>query len=88
VAVAYVVVSWLLIQAASILFSTFEVPPGQSVARPDGSKDCWPNDVVAIIAAGLLALQLLHSKNTVAPRHNERLQVRSQKGKLKQRHIS
>ena len=27
VAVAYVVVSWLLIQAASILFPTFDAPP-------------------------------------------------------------
>ena len=27
VAVAYAVVSWLLIQAASILFPTFEAPP-------------------------------------------------------------
>jgi hypothetical protein len=25
--VAYAIVAWLLIQAASILFSTFEVPP-------------------------------------------------------------
>src|SRR5713226_2994246 len=40
VAVAYAVVAWLLIQAASILFPTFEAPP-------------WVMKVfVAIIAAG------------------------------------
>ena len=28
VAIAYAIVAWLLIQAASILFPTFEAPPG------------------------------------------------------------
>src|SRR6266700_8290986 len=100
VAVAYAVISWLLIQAASILLPTFEAPPwvmkvlivflalGFVVAlmiswafemTPEGMKrtaDISPDEVipywskrkfaaliigVAVIAAGLLAFQLLRA---------------------------
>jgi serine/threonine-protein kinase len=98
VAVAYVIVSWLLIQAASILFPTFEAPPwvikvfvavlvlGFPIAlifswafeiTPEGIKresEVEPNKSIrthtgrkivaltiglAVVAAGLLAFQLL-----------------------------
>src|SRR6266481_649984 len=100
VAVAYAVISWLLIQAASILLPTFEAPPWVMKAlvvlialgfvfavfiswafemTPEGMKrtaDVSPDEVipywskrkfaalligVAVIAAGLLAFQLLRS---------------------------
>jgi serine/threonine-protein kinase len=99
VAVAYAVVAWLLIQAASILFPTFEAPawvmkvfvvvlalgfpialafswafeittegikresevaPGESISAHTGRKLIGLTTVLAIIAAGLLALQLSH----------------------------
>src|ERR1051325_1157752 len=100
VAVAYGIVAWLLIQAASILFPTFEAPPwvmkvfvamiilGFPIAlifswafeiTPEGIKreeDVAPNEstkrtgrkivaitiVVAIIATGLFAFQLLRPR--------------------------
>jgi serine/threonine-protein kinase len=103
VAVAYAVVAWLLIQAASILFPTFEAPAwvmkvfvclvaaGFPIAlvvawsfemTPDGLKKTenispdaklpyWSRrkfaifvTTLALIAAALLALQLLRSRNT------------------------
>ncbi len=105
VAVAYAVVAWLLIQAASILFPTFEAPPwvmkvvvamivlGFPIAlilawafeiTPEGIKraeDVTPEESItgrtgrkllgitvalAVLAAGLLAWQLLRPK-PVAP---------------------
>jgi TolB-like protein/predicted Zn-dependent protease len=105
VAVAYAVVSWLLIQAASILLPTFEAPAwvmkalvvflalGFVVAvmiswafemTPEGMKrtaDISPDEVipywskrkfaaliigVAVIAAGLLAFQLLRSPRSTS----------------------
>src|SRR5437773_9682843 len=104
VAVAYAVVAWLLSQAASILFPTFEAPawvmkvfvtiiilgfpvalvfswafeitpegikresevaPDQSITPHTGRKIVGITVVVAVIAAGLLAFQLLKSKSTV-----------------------
>src|SRR5450759_3462386 len=101
VAVAYAVVSWLLIQAASILFPTFEAPswvmkvfvaamalgfptallfswafeitpegikleseinPATSTARTTGRKIIGLTVGVAMIAAALLAYQLLRPK--------------------------
>jgi TolB-like protein/Flp pilus assembly protein TadD len=110
VAVAYAVVSWLLIQAASILFPTFEAPPwvmkvfvavlvlGFPIAlifswafeiTPEGIKresEIEPNKSIstytgrkivaltiglAVVAAGLLAFQLLrgtsHQKSANQP---------------------
>jgi TolB-like protein/Tfp pilus assembly protein PilF len=110
VAVAYAVVSWLLIQAASILFPTFEAPPwvmkvfvavlvlGFPIAlifswafeiTPEGIKresEVEPNKSIstytgrkivaltiglAVVAAGLLAFQLLrgtsHQKSANQP---------------------
>jgi TolB-like protein/Flp pilus assembly protein TadD len=100
VAVAYAVVAWLLIQAASILFPTFEAPawvmkvfvtiiilgfpvalvlswafeitpegikresevtPDQSITAHTGRKIVGITVVVAVIAAGMLAFQLLRS---------------------------
>src|SRR5205807_2203742 len=105
VAVAYAVISWLLIQAASILLPTFEAPAwvmkafvvflalGFVVAlmiswafemTPEGMKrtaDVSPDEVipywskrkfaaliigVAVIAAGLLAFQLLRSPRSTS----------------------
>jgi TolB-like protein/Flp pilus assembly protein TadD len=110
VAVAYAVVSWLLIQAASILFPTFEAPawvmkvfvtiiilgfpvalvlswafeitpegikreseitPNESVARHTGRKIVGITIVLAVIAAGLLAWQILRPKTTITPRQSE-----------------
>src|SRR4051812_15085481 len=107
VAVAYAVVSWLLVQAASIVLPTFEAPPWTMKVllvallvffpiaivfawafeiTPEGirrEKDIEPNQsisahtgrklvgltiVVAVIAAGLLAFQLLRPKSSVTPR--------------------
>src|SRR5437868_12691803 len=101
VAIAYAIVAWLLIQAASILFPTFEAPawvmkvfvtaiilgfpvalifawafeitpegikraedvsPNESITRHTGRKLVWITVVLAIIAAGLFAYQLLRSK--------------------------
>src|SRR5205814_2104128 len=98
VAVAYAVVGWLLIQAASILFPTFEAPswvmkvfvvvlvlgfpivlifswafeitpegikresevePNKSVSRCTGRKIVALTIGLAVVAAGLLAFQLL-----------------------------
>jgi adenylate cyclase len=109
VAVAYAVVSWLLIQAASILFPTFDAPPwtmkvfvvvlvlGFPAAvimswafeiTPEGIKresEVGPNDSITrrtgrkivaftialgIVAAGLLAYQILRPKE-IAPRQPE-----------------
>lgn len=102
VAVAYAIVSWLLIQAASILFPTFEAPawvmkvfvtalilgfpialilawafeltpegikraedvaPNQSITPRTGRKLLGITVVLAVIAAGLLAFQLLRSRS-------------------------
>ena len=107
VAVAYAVVAWLLIQAASIILPTFEAPGwtmkvllvalviGFPIAivlawafeiTPEGirrEKDLSPNEAIttrtprklvgmtimlALIAAGLLAFQLVRPKNTGTPR--------------------
>ena len=101
VAVAYAVVSWLLIQAASILFPTFEAPawvmkvfvavlalgfpialvlswafeitpegirrgseidPSKSVTPRTGRRIVGLTVVLAVVAAALLAFQLLRSK--------------------------
>ena len=98
VAVAYAVVAWLLIQAASILFPTFEAPPwvmkvfvavlvlgfpvalvfswafeitpegikresevepNKSISRHTGRKIVALTIGLAVVAAGLLAFQLL-----------------------------
>lgn len=106
VAVAYAVIAWLLIQAASILFPTYEAPSwvmkvfvavlalGFPIAlviawafemTPQGMKrteNVLPDEVIpqwsrrkfaaliislALIAAGLLAWQLLRTKSTAAP---------------------
>ena len=102
VAVAYAVVAWLLIQAASILFPTFDAPawvmkafvvlivlgfpvalilawafeltpegikraedvaPHQSITPRTGRKLLGITVMLAVIAAGLLAFQFLHSKS-------------------------
>ena len=101
VAVAYAVVSWLLIQAASILFPTFEAPawvmkvfvavlvlgfpialifswafeitpegirheseidPSKSITPRTGRRIVGLTVVLAVVAAALLAFQLLRSK--------------------------
>jgi hypothetical protein len=101
VAIAYAIVAWLLIQAASILFPTFEAPawvmkvfvtaiilgfpvalifawafeitpegikraedvsPNESITHHTGLKLVWITIVLAIIASGLFAYQLLRSK--------------------------
>jgi len=110
VAVAYAVVSWLLIQVATQLFPFFEIPnwgvrlvvlllilgfpvalilswafeitpegikresdipPNESVTAHTGRKIVGLTIVLAVIAAGLLAFQLLRSKSaskgTVSP---------------------
>ena len=105
VAVAYAVIAWLLIQAASILFPTFEAPawvmkilvvilalgflvalafswafeittegiqresevaPEQSAGAHVGRKLIGLTIALAVIAAGLLAYQLLHSRSPIA----------------------
>src|SRR5438067_5448528 len=105
VAVAYAVVAWLLIQAASIILPTFEAPgwtmkvliaalalgfpiavvlawafeitpegivraedvsPNESIARRTGRKLVALTVVLALIAAGLFAYQLLRSKSPVS----------------------
>jgi TolB-like protein/Tfp pilus assembly protein PilF len=102
VAIAYAIVAWLLIQAASILFPTFEAPawvmkvfvsaiilgfpvalifawafeitpegikraedvsPSESITHHTGRKLVWIAVVLAIIATGLFAYQLLRSKS-------------------------
>ncbi len=102
VAVAYAVVSWLLVQAASILFPTFEAPvwvmkvfvtilvlgfpvalilswafeitpegirresevtPDESITAHTGRKIIGLTIVVAVIAAGLFAFQMLRPKS-------------------------
>jgi TolB-like protein/uncharacterized protein HemY len=102
VAVAYVVVAWLLIQAASIILPTFEAPgwtmkvliaalatgfpiavvlawafeitpegikraedvrPNESVTPHSGRKIAAVTATLALLAAGLLAFQLLQSKS-------------------------
>ena len=110
VAIAYAIVAWLLIQAASILFPTFEAPawvmkvfvtaiifgfpvalifswafeitpegikraedvsPNESITHHTGRKLVWITVVLAVIAAGLFAYQLLRSKSAVTPRQSE-----------------
>jgi TolB-like protein/Flp pilus assembly protein TadD len=110
VAVAYAVVAWLLIQAASILFPTFDappwamkvfvvvlvlgfpialifswafeitpegikresdVPPNESIRRRTGRKIIASTVVLAVIAAALLAYQLLRPKSSASPRADE-----------------
>jgi TolB-like protein/Flp pilus assembly protein TadD len=102
VAVAYAIVSWLLIQAASILFPTFEAPawvmkvfvailvlgfpialifswafeitpegikresevaPEQSIATHTGRRIVALTIALGVLAAGLLAFQLMRSKS-------------------------
>jgi len=109
VAVAYAVVAWLLIQAASILFPAFDAPTsaikilvivlvlgfpialafswafeitpegikresevesGKSITHHTGRKIVAITAVLAIIAAGLLAYQILRPKS-LAPRPSE-----------------
>ncbi len=103
VAVAYAVVSWLLIQAASILFPTFDAPawtmkifvvvlvlgfpaalilswafeitpegikresevgPNESITRNTGRKIVALTVALGVVAAGLLAFQLLRPKDS------------------------
>src|SRR5438445_12487989 len=103
VAVAYAVAAWLLIQAASILFPTFEAPAwvmkifvtiiilgfpialvfswafeitpegikresevtaDQSIAHHTGRKIVALTIVLAVVAAGLLAFQLIRARST------------------------
>src|SRR6266403_4822339 len=110
VAVAYAVVSWLLIQVATQVFPFFEIPnwavrlvilllilgfpvalilswafeftpegikreseiaPNESITRHTGRKIVALTIVVAVIAVGLLAFQLLRSKFAVATRQSE-----------------
>jgi TolB-like protein/Tfp pilus assembly protein PilF len=110
VAVAYAVVSWLLIQVATQVFPFFEIPnwavrlvvlllilgfpvalilswafeitpegikreseiaPNESIMRHTGRKIVALTILVAVIAAGLLAFQLLRSKFAVTSRQNE-----------------
>jgi TolB-like protein/Tfp pilus assembly protein PilF len=110
VAVAYAIVAWLLIQAASILFPTFEAPawvmkvfasliilgfpvalifawafeitpegikraedvsPDESITHHTGRKLVWITVVLAVIAAGLFAYQILRPKSMIAPRPSE-----------------
>src|SRR5947199_7207029 len=102
VAVAYAVVSWLLIQVATQVFPFFEIPnwavrlvvlllilgfpvalilswafeltpegikreseveTGQSVGRRSGRRIVGLTIVAALLAAGVLVFQLLHSKS-------------------------
>src|SRR6476659_1617630 len=101
VAVAYVVVSWLLIQAASILFPAFDAPassmkilviilalgfpialafswafeitpegikreseiaPNESISHHTGRRIVGLTIVLAVVAAGLFAFQMLRPK--------------------------
>jgi TolB-like protein len=110
VAVAYAVVSWLLIQIATQVFPFFEIPnwavrlvvlvliigfpvalilswafeitpqgikreseisPNESITHHTGRKIVGITVVLAVIAAGMLAFQLLRSKSTVTPRQSE-----------------
>jgi adenylate cyclase len=110
VAVAYAVISWLLIQAASILLPTFEAPawvmkvfvvfivlgfvpalifswafeitpegikreseinPATSIARKTGRKIIGLTVGVAMVAAALLAYQLLRPKVAISPAKTE-----------------
>jgi hypothetical protein len=107
VAVAYAVVSWLLVQGASIVLPTFEAPPwtmkvllvalvvffpiaivfawafeitpegirlekdiepDKSISSHTGRKLVGLTIVLAVIAAGLLAFQLLRPQGSVTPR--------------------
>jgi adenylate cyclase len=106
VAVAYAVVAWLLIQAASIFFPAFDAPawaikifiivivlgfpvalvlswafeitpegiklesevaPDESIRRRTGRKIVGITVVLAVIAAGLLAFNLIRTKPTTRP---------------------
>src|SRR3954447_18162987 len=106
VAVAYLIVAWLLIQAASILFPAFDAPASaikilvvilvigfpiafafswafevtpegirreadvsanESITRNTGRKIVVITAVLAVIASGLLALQLLRPKSFTSP---------------------
>jgi TolB-like protein/Tfp pilus assembly protein PilF len=110
VAVAYAVVSWLLIQIATQVFPFFEIPnwavrlvvlvlilgfpvalilswafeitpegikresevsPNESITAHTGRKLIGITIALAVIAAGLLAFQLLRTKPTPAPRQSE-----------------
>src|SRR6201982_148261 len=102
VAVAYAVVSWLLIQVATQVFPFFEIPnwavrlvvlllilgfpialflawafeitpegikraedvsPQESITKHTGRKLVWLTVLLAVVAAGLLAFQLLRPKS-------------------------
>src|SRR6476620_1978674 len=110
VAVAYAVVAWLLIQAASILFPTFDAPawtmkvfvivlilgfpaalvlswafeitpegikresqigPNESITRRTGRKIVALTIALGVVAAGLLAFQILRPKMSPVPRSSE-----------------
>jgi TolB-like protein/Flp pilus assembly protein TadD len=110
VAVAYAIVAWLLIQAASILFPTFEAPawvmkvvvsaiilgfpvalifawayeitpegikraedvsPEQSITHNTGRKLIWITVALGVIAACLLAYQLLRWKSASTSRQSD-----------------
>src|SRR3982751_179362 len=62
VAVAYAIVAWLLIQAASILFPTFEAPAWVMKVVITAIVLGFP---VALISAGLFAYQLSRQKSVV-----------------------
>ena len=102
-AVAYIIASWLLLQAASLLLATFEAPPwamkvcvvavafgfpialvlswafeitpegivreseiqtGKSITRRTGRKIVAVTIILAVIAAGLFAFQILRARST------------------------
>src|SRR5437762_11402844 len=48
-----------------------DVDLNQSITKHTGRKLIWTTVVLAVIAAGLLAFQLLRPKSAVAPRQNE-----------------
>src|SRR3954462_12750940 len=106
VAIAYAVISWLIIQIATQVFPFFEIPnwavrlvvlllilgfpialflawafeitpegikraedvsPQESITKHTGRKLVWLTVMLAAIAAGLLAFQLLRPKSAIAP---------------------
>src|SRR5438477_9408704 len=110
VAVAYAIVSWLLIQIATQVFPFFEIPNwvvrlvvlllilgfpialflawafeitpegikraedvdlSKSITHRTGRKLVWTTVVLGVIAAGLLAFQLLRPKSATTPRPSE-----------------
>src|SRR5207237_3227072 len=48
-----------------------DVSPEQSITKHTGRKLIWTTVVLAVIAAGLLAFQLLRPKSATTPRQNE-----------------